>query len=112
MSQTSYWATSLVRRDIWTLEHEQEWHPITTAYALAVKAMDKRAADDPTSWRYQAAVHGAAKRDQWRDQCQHNTWFFLPWHRLYLFWFEWIMRTTIEDMDEISPDVKSGWALP
>jgi tyrosinase len=108
-------ATALVRRDIWSLEHEQPWHPITTAYALAIWAMDKRDPEDPTSWRYQAAVHATPPDvlpDKWRDQCQHNTWFFLPWHRLYLFWFERIVRKAMEEIDEISPDVKRTWALP
>jgi tyrosinase len=108
-------ATSRVRRDIWSLEHEQQWHPITTAYALAVRELKKRGEDDPTSWRYQAAIHGVApgvRADRWRNQCQHTTWFFLPWHRLYLYWFERIVLKAMEKIDEIPPDVRREWALP
>ena len=39
-----------VRRDIWSLEGEQSWHPITRAYALAIAEMQTRPATDPTSW--------------------------------------------------------------
>jgi hypothetical protein len=106
-----------VRRDIWNLEHEQTWHPITKAYALAVDGMRSRD-DDPdktTSWSYQAAIHGVAPGepfDQWRNQCQHNTWFFLPWHRLYLYWFERIARAIVETHEEVSEETRATWALP
>ena len=106
----------LVRRDIWALEEEAgKWHPVTEAYARAVGVMQGRADDDPTSWAYQAAVHGAPQgmpRDEFVDQCQHNTWFFLPWHRMYLHFFEEIVRAALAEVDEVSDDVKSSWALP
>jgi tyrosinase len=54
-------ATSRIRRDIWSLEHEQRWPPITTAYALAVRELNTRDEEDPTSWRYQAAIHGVPR---------------------------------------------------
>jgi tyrosinase len=106
----------LVRRDIWALEEEAGgWHPITEAYARGVGVMQAREPDDPTSWAYQAAVHGAPPglpRDQFVDQCQHNTWFFLPWHRMYLHFFERIVRAALEEIEEVSEDVKGEWALP
>ncbi len=106
----------LVRRDIWALEEEAgTWHPITDAYARAVGVMQGRDDDDPTGWAYQAAVHGAPpgrQRDQFIDQCQHNTWFFLPWHRMYLHFFERIVRAALAEIDEVPDDVKQGWALP
>ena len=69
------------------------------AYALAVGAMQGRDGEDPTSWDYQAAVHGVRSGrppDDFRNQCQHNTWFFLPWHRMYLAWFERIVRAAVQ----------------
>lgn len=105
-----------LRRDIWALEEEQgPWHPITEAYALAVGVMQGRARDDPTSWAYQAAIHGVAfgePTDRWVNQCQHNTWFFLPWHRIYLYWFERMVRAAVQGLDAVSDDVKAEWALP
>jgi tyrosinase len=105
-----------VRRDIWALEEEAgAWHPITEAYARAVSVMQARGAEQPTSWAYQAAVHGAPPglpRDQFVDQCQHNTWFFLPWHRMYLYWFERIVRATLQEIEDVPDEVRSSWALP
>jgi tyrosinase len=105
-----------VRKDIWALEEEADnWHPFTEAYARAVGVMQGRQPDDPTSWAYQAAVHGAPPdlpRDQFVDQCQHNTWFFLPWHRMYLYWFERVVRAALQEVEEVPDEVRSTWALP
>lgn len=100
------------RRDIWRLEQSQLWHPTIAAYAEAVRIMRTRPASDPTSWAYQAAIHGNAVTDQWRNTCQHNTWFFLPWHRMYLYWFERICRAAIQSSDNVDATTKSNWALP
>ena len=40
--------------------------------------------------------------DMWCN-CQHGSWFFLPWHRMYLAAFERIVQFSLED-DE--------WSLP
>jgi hypothetical protein len=91
------------------LENQQEWHPITLAYARAVAELQSRANTDPTSWIYQAAIHGSSAtpaRAGW-NQCQHGGWFFLPWHRLYLYHFERIVRSVV--LSQGGPD---DWALP
>lgn len=52
---------------------------------------------DPTSWTYQAAIHGTIKRDLlpgW-NSCVHygkQKFFFLAWHRMFLYFFERILR--------------------
>jgi tyrosinase len=102
-------ADVFTRRDVWSLEEEQSWHPVLETYALAVAAMQERDPEDPTSWGYQAAVHGVASGtppDDFRNQCQHRTWFFLPWHRMYLYWFERIVRSAVSD------ELRESWALP
>jgi len=104
-----------VRRDIWALEEQQPWHPIIEAYAIGIAAMQQRAAGDPTSWTYQAAVHAVpvgGRGDRFRDQCQHGSWFFLPWHRMYLYWFERIVRAAIAASPDVPDEVKASWALP
>jgi tyrosinase len=104
-----------VRRDIWSLESEQGWHPITRAYALAVARMRARDPSDPTSWAYQAQVHGmpdGGQPDVFRGQCQHFCWFFLPWHRNYLYWFEQIALAAILAHPEVDDATKETWALP
>src|SRR4051794_16681670 len=52
--------TTYVRRNAWDLQPSSTWHPVLLAYAKAVKAMQARPLSDPTSWQYQAAMHGRA----------------------------------------------------
>jgi len=104
--------TTIVRRDVWALEDKQEWHPVIAAYAEAVRIMRGRTVGDPTSWAYQAAMHGSRTADDWLNTCQHGSWFFLPWHRMYLYWFERICRTAIESSPEVDDTTKATWALP
>ncbi len=95
-----------LRRDIWTLQSDD---PIITGYANGVKLLRQRAADKPTSWTYQAAIHGtenAPNKPLW-NQCQHGTWFFLPWHRMFLYHFEEIVRAAV-----IEAGGPHDWALP
>jgi tyrosinase len=94
-------------------------------YARAVADLRQRPITDPTSWRYQGAVHGypGAQNDPFRtpgealpsasvqkrfwNQCQHQTWYFLPWHRGYLACFEEIIAATVVRLGGAQ-----GWALP
>ena len=107
------------RRDAWKLAI---WDDALLWYARAVKAMQARPTTDPRSWAYQAAIHDfldgstpqtpplppqADRTTFWR-QCQHFSWFFLPWHRMYLLHFERIVAKTIAD-DLQGP---ANWALP
>jgi tyrosinase len=104
----------LLRRNIWTLgTTAAPWHPATLAYALAVREMQARPAHDPTSWTYQAAIHGtlataAASPRTPSNQCQHATWYFLPWHRMYLHRFEQIVR----EIAAALPTPVADWTVP
>ena len=103
-----------VRQDIWDLGDDNDpWRdPIVVAYADAVQAMKELAQSDPsneTNWVNQAAIHehhGASVPGRLEDQCQHSCWFFFPWHRMYLYWFEQIV------LSHISGPVADDWALP
>jgi tyrosinase len=109
------------RNDAWKLD---EWDDVLLWYAKAVGEMLKRGIGDPTSWRYQAAIHEyrrssdplakpndrlPSKSEQRRfwSQCQHNSWYFLPWHRWYLLYFEEIVAKTIVDLGG-----PADWSLP
>ncbi len=67
------------------------------ALKRGIAAMMARPATDPTSWTFQAAIHGTYDdvppegADTWQT-CQHGTFFFLSWHRMYLYHFERILR--------------------
>jgi tyrosinase len=58
--------------------------PIVQTYRDAVTAMKALPAADPRSWEKQANIHF--------DHCPHGNWYFLPWHRAYLYYFERICR--------------------
>jgi hypothetical protein len=101
-----------VRRNVWSLGTEQDpWHPILLAFATAVRAMQQLPRSDPRSWRYQAAIHGitgvAPPAGAPWNECQHASWYFLPWHRMYLYRFEKIVRSFAGPAN--GGDV---WALP
>jgi tyrosinase len=109
------------RKDVWKLPAGDDtllW------YAKAIGVMKTRLVADPTSWRYQAAIHdydpnddplaapgqvlpSASDQTTFWARCQHGSWFFLPWHRGYLFYFEQILLKIITQQGG-PPD----WALP
>jgi tyrosinase len=105
-------------------------------YAKGVGAMQARSLDDPYSWWFFAAIHGQyvnppetgfpgwqfippppsvptsprpsqSVQDRYWDQCQHQSWYFLPWHRGYLLALEAQIRAEV-----ISLGGPETWALP
>src|SRR5208283_3061868 len=80
-----------VRPDIGTLALSD---PIIVGYQTAVAAMQALPITNVTSWAYQAAIHATTVmpiKTAW-DTCQHGTNFFWAWHRMYLYWWERIVR--------------------
>src|SRR5262249_44527661 len=90
-----------IRRDIMSLAADG---PEITAFKKAVKVMKSRPATDPTSWDFQANLHATTdlSNPAW-NQCQHGNYFFLPWHRMYTYWFERIAREASGDPDFALP---------
>lgn len=70
-----------VRRNISSLAPND---PIIQTYKDAVAKMKALPMSDPRNWTKQAQIH--------YNHCPHNNWFFLPWHRGYLYYFEEICR--------------------
>jgi tyrosinase len=114
-----------MRKDAWKLG--TGWNDTLLWYARGVKVLQSRAIDDPTSWTFLAAMHGfdpslwsafgylpapatlpspAVQAQLWK-QCQHQSWYFLPWHRGYLGAFETIVRSAIVGLNG-----PADWALP
>lgn len=94
----------VVRRDIGGLKGTD---PIIVSYRKAIKAMRALSSNNPLSWEYQAAIHGTHLSPPppgapW-NTCEHGTDYFWSWHRMYLYWFERIIRKMSGD---------STWALP
>ncbi|HVH79272.1 MAG TPA: tyrosinase family protein [Stellaceae bacterium] len=107
------------RHDVWKLpagDTTLQW------YGQAVAQLKTKPISDPTSWRYQAAIHDytpqtdplrtagdqiPTNRGQFWQQCQHGCSYFLPWHRAYLFYFEQLIAATV-----VSLGGPAGWSLP
>src|SRR6476661_2510886 len=114
-----------VRRDVRGLG--AGWNDTLLWYARAVRTLQSRPLTDSTSWRFLAAIHGmhptvwrqfgviqantpappAAVQRRFWNQCQHQSWYFLPWHRGYLASFEAIVRAAI-----VAEGGPLSWALP
>lgn len=89
-------AQPLVRRDVGGMS---DTDPILVSYRTAIKAMKALPATNPRSWAYQAAIHGTFTtpvQTAW-NTCEHGTYFFWSWHRMYLYWFERIVRRFAKD---------------
>ncbi|HKR02727.1 MAG TPA: tyrosinase family protein [Pyrinomonadaceae bacterium] len=105
-------------------------------YAKGVGVMQSRTLDKPNSWWFFAAIHAQyitnrntqfpgwsflpappqvpttplpsqALRDLYWDQCQHQSWYFAPWHRGYLLALEAQIRAAVVNLGG-PPE----WALP
>ncbi|MEA2329043.1 MAG: hypothetical protein QOE68_4002 [Thermoanaerobaculia bacterium] len=64
------------------------------SYGNAINAMKLLLPTNPLSWSYQAAIHGVlpfGPPPAW-NTCEHGSLEFLSWHRMYLYWFERIIR--------------------
>ena len=106
-----------VRQDIWSLSDSDPWHPTISWYEYAFRQLrDNVDTSDPFSLEAIANIHGtntdpadwpAAVGPSTWNACQHFSWYFLPWHRMYLHYYETILRTFID-----AAQGPADWALP
>lgn len=68
---------------------------IVDSYKKAVRKMLERPSADPLNWYRNAFLHVF--------DCPHGNWWFLPWHRAYLGWFERTCRELSEDPEFTLP---------
>jgi tyrosinase len=114
------------RRDVWKID-QQPWSDTLLWYARGVAVLKNRDITDRNSWTFFGAMHGIdqalwtafgyitpatqlppqADQDEFWKQCQHQTWYFLPWHRAYLAAFESAIRGAIAPLNG-----PTDWALP
>jgi tyrosinase len=83
------------RKNIQTLWSANPSDPVITTYKNAVTAMKALPASDPRSWEGQAQIHF--------NKCIHRNWLWLPWHRVYLVYFERICRKLTGDQSFALP---------
>ena len=115
---------STARQDVATLG--SGWNKVLLNYALAMRELDKLPITDRNSWKFLGAIHGF-DRQLWIDenvlgeddpipkdlinktygsQCQHGSWYFLSWHRGYVYAFEAIVAAKVKEL------TGDEWALP
>src|SRR5437870_1844488 len=75
--------------------------PTIKSYIAGIKAMQALPSTDPRNWIYWASIHGnpnipSPPPAAWAT-CQHGSFFFPSWHRMYLYWFEKIIRKLSKD---------------
>jgi Common central domain of tyrosinase/Polyphenol oxidase middle domain len=68
-----------------------------------IQVMMSRPVTDPTSYRFQANIHGTLdtpttteEMQSW-NQCEHGSFYFPSWHRMYLYFFDRILRAAAGD---------------
>ena len=71
--------------------------PAIVSYKKGILAMQALPASNPLNWNAWANIHGigpappSGSNPLW-NTCQHGHWWFLPWHRMYLWYFEQAIR--------------------
>src|SRR5262245_11400694 len=112
---------SFTRRNVWNNGGTFD-NPDLLWYAKGVGVMQSLPLDNPNSWWFFAAIHGQAidlpafpgwgflpappqvpttplpsqsLMDLYGDQCQHQSWYFPPWHRGYLIALEAQIRAAV-----------------
>jgi tyrosinase len=110
------------------------WDDVSLYYAKALQKMGYKQnpapgrdvetmwtySESPTSYYFQAAMHWTPKwgnslppapYNAWWDHCTHGPAsaerFFLPWHRIFIYWYEVIIRSYVQALNG-----PAGWALP
>ena len=114
-----------IRKEVRSLG--RPWNDTILWYAKGVRALQQRPITAPDSWWFLGAMHGfhpvvwerfqfitnatalPANNIQTRfwEQCQHQSWYFLTWHRGYLYAFEEIVRAAV-----VAEGGPADWALP
>jgi tyrosinase len=73
------------------------------------QVMMSRSKNDTTSYAFQANIHGtydlpltAQTAESWNN-CEHGSYFFFSWHRMYLYFFDRILRAASGDPNLVLP---------
>ncbi len=103
----------LVRKNVYSLSAAE-----ITSIKAGVTAMKALPYTNNTSWLYQAAIHGTTLPDNlpsW-NSCHKSgaAFFFLAWHRMYVYFFERILRAKSGDPNLTLPywDYQTNAVMP
>jgi tyrosinase len=80
-----------------------------TSLRHGIQVMMSRPVTDPTSYRFQANIHGTTdsastpqEMQSWNN-CEHGSYYFTSWHRMYLYFFDRILRAASGDPKLVLP---------
>jgi hypothetical protein len=79
-------ATPRVRRNVKNLDPNG---PEIAQLREAFQILEARPSTNVLSWLTQANIH--------RSSCAHANWWFFPWHRAYLWYFEQVLQAAVND---------------
>jgi tyrosinase len=82
----------------WAFQANMHWRPLWPVYVYRQAAESK----DPARQLFRDDPGFAPDPDVF-NQCPHGNWWFLPWHRAYLYYFERILRWAAEDPELALP---------
>jgi tyrosinase len=82
----------------WTFQANIHWRPTFPVYVYQQAATSK----DPAQQVFKDDT-GFTPTPNVFNQCPHGNWWFLPWHRAYLHYFERILRWAAEDPELMLP---------
>ena len=93
--ESLYAAPQYVRPNVKNLNANSK---VIQSYKAGITAMQNLPTSSPLHWNNWANIHGAPSGSGplW-NTCQHGQWWFFPWHRMYVYWFEQIIRTLSKD---------------
>ena len=79
--------------------------PTIVSLKKGIAAMKALPAANPLNWVNFANIHGttASPTNPLWNTCQHGHWWFLPWHRMYLFYFERAIQKLSGDLSFALP---------
>jgi tyrosinase len=85
----------------------KEWNSIKRGIQVMMNLKET----DSRGYLYQANIHGWSKHAENKSKtdeyswhkCQHGHYWFLPWHRMYLYYFERILRQAANDPELTIP---------
>lgn len=101
--------TLRIRRNVYALDSNGA---TMSALREGIRVMQSRPVMAPTSWLFQANIHGTTDsppnglsseaRATW-NTCRHSSYHFLSWHRMYVHFFERIVRAAAGEPDFALP---------
>jgi tyrosinase len=70
-------------------------------YREAFRRLQNRPEPSRTGYTFQARIHA--------NHCPHGNWWFLPWHRAYLYYFEQMLQAAVRDLNPPRPPAVPYW---